>query len=350
MGFVAAICTQCGASIEVDESKEAGICSHCGTAFITEKVINNYHIHNTTNVTNKIEHATINVKKGDDASDIFKRYGAFIKQRKYGSTVKLLDKALNKFPDSGIVHYCVADFLMTVKGYDSWLHEIDNGSADEVLDNGEKALEVGTFFGDFAVFDMKKFSAALDAFEAKSDDEICSKIKNTKYRCTITKSFLSGLVYYEPEVETLDICEVPEDKRPAFYDYGRFETMADYWKAVDDWHNDFEYWGQYSSALFCAKKTVELAEDFLTDFEREQYADFIKVVNEKCDEFERVVIRREEARKRVYALQDRILKENKRRIGKNADVSRRRLIKFITTVVVLGVIAIAVVIIVKKFF
>ena len=46
MGMVAAICTQCGAAIEVDESKEAGICSHCGTAFITEKVINNYHIHN----------------------------------------------------------------------------------------------------------------------------------------------------------------------------------------------------------------------------------------------------------------------------------------------------------------
>ena len=30
MGLVAAKCTQCGANIEVDASKEAGVCSHCG--------------------------------------------------------------------------------------------------------------------------------------------------------------------------------------------------------------------------------------------------------------------------------------------------------------------------------
>ena len=42
MPFVAAKCTQCGATIEVDDTKEAGICKYCGTAFITEKAINNY--------------------------------------------------------------------------------------------------------------------------------------------------------------------------------------------------------------------------------------------------------------------------------------------------------------------
>ena len=42
MGFVAAKCTQCGANIEVDDTKEAGICKFCGTAFVTEKAINNY--------------------------------------------------------------------------------------------------------------------------------------------------------------------------------------------------------------------------------------------------------------------------------------------------------------------
>lgn len=44
MGLIAAKCTQCGANIEVDETKEAGICKYCGTAFITEKAINNYKI------------------------------------------------------------------------------------------------------------------------------------------------------------------------------------------------------------------------------------------------------------------------------------------------------------------
>ena len=47
MPLVAAICTQCGANLEVDDSKEAGICKYCGTAFITEKAISNYMINNT---------------------------------------------------------------------------------------------------------------------------------------------------------------------------------------------------------------------------------------------------------------------------------------------------------------
>lgn len=50
MALVAAKCTQCGANLEVDETKEAGICKYCGTAFITEKAINNYNINNTVHI------------------------------------------------------------------------------------------------------------------------------------------------------------------------------------------------------------------------------------------------------------------------------------------------------------
>ena len=44
-------CTNCGANIEVDESKEAGICKYCGSAYITENAIKNYNttITNTSN-------------------------------------------------------------------------------------------------------------------------------------------------------------------------------------------------------------------------------------------------------------------------------------------------------------
>ena len=59
MGFVAAKCTQCGANIEVDDTKEAGICKYCGTAFVTEKAINNYNTYITTN--NNFAGANINV-------------------------------------------------------------------------------------------------------------------------------------------------------------------------------------------------------------------------------------------------------------------------------------------------
>lgn len=64
MSLIAAKCTQCGANIEVDDSKEAGICKFCGTAFITEKAITNYNTYITNN-NNNFTGANINVIGGD---------------------------------------------------------------------------------------------------------------------------------------------------------------------------------------------------------------------------------------------------------------------------------------------
>lgn len=65
MALTAAICTQCGAQIQVDESKDAGICPCCGTAFITEKVINKF----ITN--NNFAGATINIQGGVDIENLY---------------------------------------------------------------------------------------------------------------------------------------------------------------------------------------------------------------------------------------------------------------------------------------
>lgn len=63
MPLVPAKCTQCGANIEIDDTKEAGICKYCGTAFITEKAINNYNTYVTNN--NNFAGANINVMGAD---------------------------------------------------------------------------------------------------------------------------------------------------------------------------------------------------------------------------------------------------------------------------------------------
>lgn len=47
MPLVPAICTSCGAQLEVDSSQEAAICKFCNTPFVTEKAINNYSINNS---------------------------------------------------------------------------------------------------------------------------------------------------------------------------------------------------------------------------------------------------------------------------------------------------------------
>nr|MCR4594117.1 hypothetical protein [Clostridiales bacterium] len=55
MSLVQAKCTNCGANLEVDNTKDAAICPACNTPYIVEKAINNYN--NTININN----ATFNV-------------------------------------------------------------------------------------------------------------------------------------------------------------------------------------------------------------------------------------------------------------------------------------------------
>ncbi len=61
MPLVNAKCTNCGANLTVDESKDAAICEFCGSAYIVEKAVQNYnvtiHAHtvNIYNIGNKNE-------------------------------------------------------------------------------------------------------------------------------------------------------------------------------------------------------------------------------------------------------------------------------------------------------
>ncbi len=54
MPLVKAICTSCGAALEVDNTKDAAICPYCGAAYIVEKAINRYNITNNYTTTNNI--------------------------------------------------------------------------------------------------------------------------------------------------------------------------------------------------------------------------------------------------------------------------------------------------------
>lgn len=89
MAMIAAKCTNCGANIQVDKTKEAGICESCGTAFITEKVINNY---NTT-VTNNFNGATINIE-GHNLDNLLKMANLSWESKDYKAALDSCDKAL----------------------------------------------------------------------------------------------------------------------------------------------------------------------------------------------------------------------------------------------------------------
>ena len=72
MPLVQAKCTNCGANLEIDNTKDAAICPYCGTAFIVEKAINNY------NTTNQIHAGTVNIYGGNSA-DFVIRGGVVVK-------------------------------------------------------------------------------------------------------------------------------------------------------------------------------------------------------------------------------------------------------------------------------
>ena len=75
MAMIPAKCTNCGANIQVDESKEAGICEACGTAFITEKAINNY------NTINNYHAEVVNVYNSPSTSNFEIIAGVLIKYK-----------------------------------------------------------------------------------------------------------------------------------------------------------------------------------------------------------------------------------------------------------------------------
>ena len=87
MSLVQAKCTNCGANLEVDNSKDAAICSYCGTPFIVEKAINNY------NVTNNFHAGVINVFGGNSA-DFVITAGTLLKYNGVSTDVVIPDTVI----------------------------------------------------------------------------------------------------------------------------------------------------------------------------------------------------------------------------------------------------------------
>lgn len=69
MPLVKAVCTNCGANLEVDNSKDAAICPMCGTPYIVEKAIQKYNTYISSTDVNAINEAGF--KKLLDAANGF---------------------------------------------------------------------------------------------------------------------------------------------------------------------------------------------------------------------------------------------------------------------------------------
>jgi hypothetical protein len=92
-----AICTQCGGTIKVDETKELGICEYCNTPFVTERVINNYVTKNVHNVTENVT-KIIYGKEKDEGEDFFRRALTLIDLEDFVPACDALRKATKLSP------------------------------------------------------------------------------------------------------------------------------------------------------------------------------------------------------------------------------------------------------------
>jgi|GEM_PF-3164717 len=107
MALVPAKCTQCGASIEVDPSQEAGICKSCGTAFITEKVIKNYNTFNLDNSVNIYLGGKGDSKK-EERNDAVRGLMVSLQHDEDADVYLLVKKLLDKYPGSSEVYSACA--------------------------------------------------------------------------------------------------------------------------------------------------------------------------------------------------------------------------------------------------
>ncbi len=156
MALVPAICTQCGAQIEVDNSHEAGVCKFCGTPFITEKAINKYTtVHNVTQNITKIIYGN----EKDEASDYFVRGVTQLKIENWVEAYKAFNKACKIAPQ--VAKYWLYSVVAQTENLTT-LNEICLDEDRDIFCGGEKAYTALKSFVKLA--DDRDFENAEEEF------------------------------------------------------------------------------------------------------------------------------------------------------------------------------------------
>ena len=131
MPLVQAKCTNCGATLEVDNAKEAAICPYCNSAYIVEKAINNYTTFTTNN--NSFAGANINIV-GVDAENYIKLANDALEARNGQEAFDYAKRALEIQPESS------EGWIAKMKSIE-FLGSIKNTRIDEAVSYGTNAIK-----------------------------------------------------------------------------------------------------------------------------------------------------------------------------------------------------------------
>ena len=134
MPLVNAKCTNCGANLNVDSSKEAAVCEYCGSAFIVEKAINNY----ITN--NSFAGATINIS-GVSIESKLTAIERLMNNKLYDDGFRQLMQIKRDYPEDNRPWFYSAKYYYEIEDY--WLDDNKDFQKAKALadDEGKRIIE-----------------------------------------------------------------------------------------------------------------------------------------------------------------------------------------------------------------
>lgn len=260
MPLVPAICTQCGAQIEVDDTHEAGICQHCGTAFITEKAINNYTTNITNNNVNNNNFAGANVTIQSDIEDIeqfIERARTFEKLNEYRKALQVYEEIASKFP----MDY--RGWLGIITAETKEFSDISTSSYthDEILKNFEKAVKVANAAEQESILKQKQ------EYERLYKQEV-DKHENGKYNASICN------LYYYKDVEKALGCKCLTSDSHTFNSFtfvlGNYVECSVSYMGVGLTNGEWKAERKYSHDKSTCKKNVDRSniEELLSGYKK----------------------------------------------------------------------------------
>jgi DNA-directed RNA polymerase subunit RPC12/RpoP len=196
MPLVPAKCTNCGANIEIDNAKEAGICSHCGTAFVTQKAINNYvnDYHITQNITKHIYG-----KEKSECEDFLRNGEVFLKLKEWKKARNCFNSAMECNPSNYLAWLGLAKCetrnwtLIQETDYQEYMKKaktVANEKEKEEMENIELNY-------------LEKFCCPLCDNDEFDENHVCT---NCEYKLTITPLVECPACFHEVKDDECTYC------------------------------------------------------------------------------------------------------------------------------------------------
>ena len=255
MPLVPAKCTNCGAVLNIDDSRESFICRYCGSPFIVEKAISNYNT--TNNVTNNIHAQVVNMY-GDTFDDYEIVGGRLVKYRGKstsasipGTVIAIADDA---FKESAIESVVIPGSVKLANGF----HDCDFLTSVSIEDG---VREIGAY----AFYNCKNLTTIIIPSSVKkiSDKAFyeCEALQHVDFPIGLEEIGDSAFSY----CKSLKSIDLPESvTRIGHCAFSFCDTLHDITirGEIENQHYDIDYLGRAAAYEYPFESDYKLFESY----------------------------------------------------------------------------------------